>query len=175
MTVLVSAWKRVWKCHSLTNLVQNHDDYYVLCCLDLLLEKAAARGVKSVEIWSDNASHFHSTNALLDLRDLQKKFGIQIKRRFFEAGEGKSDLDRHFECLRRAINQYLLSGSELKGDLKDLLDALSERVRNTTVIEIPIPSSARKKPFVPYTRKLSIQKKKKRNHFVIRLELFFPR
>lgn len=84
-----------------------------------MMKNAKERGVTKVTLWSDNAGHFHSGEAFIDKGAIKKRFGIDLNLEFFEAGEGKSDLDRHFGCLKRELRKALVKGLELKGDIND--------------------------------------------------------
>lgn len=65
-----------------------------------------------------------------------KKFGIEIELDFFEVGEGKSDLDRHFGAAKQSVRRRVKHGKSLNGSLSELLTAVSESVKNTSIYEI---------------------------------------
>jgi len=105
--------------------------------MDWMLWNAKERGVTYVKLWSDNATHFHSSMAFMEKYQQQKLHGIKIELAFFEAGEGKSDLDRHFGCIKHQIRRYLITGATLNGTVEDLLKAVVD-MPNTHSIHIVI-------------------------------------
>jgi hypothetical protein len=111
-----------------------------------LLQDAQSRGVKKISIWSDNGPHFHCTDFFDSLKTNGKKFGIEVELDFFEVGEGKSDLDRHFGSSKQSVKRRVKTGTSLNGSLSELLTAVSETVKNTSVYEIQ-PERKRKKEF----------------------------
>jgi len=119
-----------------------------------MLKAAKERSVHKITLWSDNGSHFHSTTSFLEKRSAQQRHGIEMKLRYFEAGEGKSDLDRHFGCLRRTIGQYLLSGVELNGNIDDLLAAVRE-TQNTTIYKVTPAREHKTKEYCGYIAGIS--------------------
>jgi hypothetical protein len=56
-----------------------------------------------------NGPHFHCIDFFDSLKMNTKKFGIEIELDFFEVGEGKSDLDRHFGAAKQSVRRRVTS------------------------------------------------------------------
>jgi hypothetical protein len=77
---------------------------------------------------------------------MEKKLGIELEIDFFEVGEGKSDLDRHFGSSKQSIRTRVRNGKGLSGSLEELLTAVAECTTNTRVYEIQ-PERKQKEEF----------------------------
>jgi hypothetical protein len=94
----------------------------------------------------DNGPHFHCTSIFDAISVMEKKFGIELEIDFFEVGEGKSDLDRHFGSTKQSIRTRVRNGKSLSGSLEELLTAVAECTTNTRVYEIQ-PERKQKEEF----------------------------
>jgi hypothetical protein len=111
-----------------------------------MIQEAKTRGVKKIKLWSDNGPHFHCTSLFDAISAMEKKFGIELEIDFFEVGEGKSDLDRHFGSTKQSIRTRVRNGKGLNGSLEELLTAVAECTTNTRVYEIQ-PERKQKEEF----------------------------
>jgi hypothetical protein len=86
----------------------SQDKVWVLSALEVVSValREMAPDITSFKLWSDNAGCFHNTSLAKCTPLIFQKAGIQIRsHRFFEAGEGKSVVDRHFATVKHAIDR----------------------------------------------------------------------
>lgn len=84
--------------------------------------------ITTLEIWTDNASNYHNTELLRFCPLIFRSASLNLQKfRFFEAGEGKSLLDRHFATVRHGILRRLINGNPFEGidDIRAILQELS--------------------------------------------------
>ena len=63
----------------------------------------------------DNGPHYHNSGILLYLSEVNRVFKITLKEyNFFEAGEGKSQLDSHFAHISHKIVRWVRLGNDLE-------------------------------------------------------------
>jgi len=63
----------------------------------------------------DNGPHYHNSGVLLYLSEVNRVFKITLKEyNFFEAGEGKSQLDSHFAHISHKIVRWVCLGNDLE-------------------------------------------------------------
>ena len=63
----------------------------------------------------DNGPHYHNSGVLLYLSEVNRVFNITLKEyNFFEAGEGKSQLDSHFAHISHKIVRWVRLGNDLE-------------------------------------------------------------
>lgn len=63
----------------------------------------------------DNGPHYHNSGVLLYLSEVNRVFNITLKEyNFFEAGEGKSQLDSHFAHISHKIVRWVRLGKEIE-------------------------------------------------------------
>lgn len=63
----------------------------------------------------DNGPHYHNSGVLLYLSEVNRVFNITLKEyNFFEAGEGKSQLDSHFAHISHKIVRWVRLGKDLE-------------------------------------------------------------
>jgi hypothetical protein len=70
--------------------------------------------IEKVHLWSDNGKDFHCAINLIWAKNVKERFNISMSVNFFEPGEGKSDLDRHFASRSTLVRSSLKSGHESK-------------------------------------------------------------
>jgi len=82
----------------------------------------------SVEIWCDNATCYHNSEFSRFAPLIFQQNGLLLRSmRFFEAGEGKSLLDRHFATVRHSVLERITSGHSFESliDIREVLERLS--------------------------------------------------
>ena len=68
-----------------------------------------------VTIFSDNGPHYHNSGILFYLTEVNRVFNINLKEyNYFEAGEGKSQLDSHFAHISHKIVRWVRMGNDLE-------------------------------------------------------------
>jgi len=106
------------------------DATWVINAIEIVCQhlKESHPNIGSAEIWSDNAACYHNFELGRIAPLLFIQVGIQLSSmRFYEAGEGKSLLDRHFAVIRHAITRHVTSGLKFQalGDIERVLSGLS--------------------------------------------------
>jgi hypothetical protein len=79
------------------------DSLWVMSALEALgcLIAQYRPDVKNLSVWADNASNFHNPMVAVSAPFLFKQSGITLQKfRFFEPGEGKNIVDRHWSVVR---------------------------------------------------------------------------
>lgn len=108
---------------------QNHDTYMTLCCLNWFFETVCfyklpfnleflekfPNKFKTFKLWSDNCHHFHSSQFMYQYRGKFLQKGILFIGNYFEAGEGKNDIDRHFGFLVTLEHYFLMKFDVIDG------------------------------------------------------------
>ena len=107
--------------------------------------------VVSVEAWCDNAATYHNAEIARFSPLIFHCQNIELQSiRFFEAGEGKSLLDRHFATVRHGILDRLASGLPF-----DRLTHVSEVLRQLTSVYTYQLTPNRNTPSVVSKRKIT--------------------
>jgi len=107
--------------------------------------------VVSVEVWCDNAATYHNAEIARFSPLIFHCQNIELRSiRFFEAGEGKSLLDRHFATVRHGILDRLASGLPF-----DRLTHVSEVLRQLTSVYTYQLTPNRNTPSVVSKRKIT--------------------
>lgn len=66
-------------------------------------------------ILSDNGPHYHNSGFLLYLAEVNQAFDLTlVEYNYFEAGEGKSQLDTHFAHISHKIVRWVRVGNNLE-------------------------------------------------------------
>jgi hypothetical protein len=95
------------------SLDTTQDRFWVLGVLELIANHLALqrREVKLVQVWADNATCYHNSLIVRLAPLIFSRSGITLlSLRYFEAGEGKSIVDRHFASVRHAVVNYVKNG-----------------------------------------------------------------
>jgi len=80
--------------------------------------------ISTAEIWCDNAPNYHNAELSRFLPRILQMSNITLQRvSFFEAGEGKSLLDRHFAIVRHSIREKIKMGQSFER-VEDVIDAV---------------------------------------------------
>ena len=68
-----------------------------------------------VTFLSDNGPHYHNSGVLFHLTEVNRVFNINLKEyNYFEAGEGKLQLDSHFAHISHKIVRWVRMGNDLE-------------------------------------------------------------
>ena len=84
--------------------------------------------MRTIEIWCDNAANYHNAEVARFSPLIWHQYGFGLTSlRFFEPGEGKSLLDRHFATVKHAIRKRVSSGLNFEriNDLREVIEPLS--------------------------------------------------
>jgi len=83
----------------------------------ILLQVVPFQNASTVTLWSDRCHHFHSGLILNHYSEFENVFSIKIKANFFEAGEGKNDIDAHCGNLSNLEHSYLIKHEVIRGNI----------------------------------------------------------
>ena len=81
--------------------------------------------MRTIEIWCDNAANYHNAEVARFSPLIWHQYGFGLTSlRFFEPGEGKSLLDRHFATVKHAIRKRVSSGLNFEriNDLREVIE-----------------------------------------------------
>ena len=79
--------------------------------------------------WSDNASTFHSDLNLKFIEGAWEQHEVNFVLNFFEAGDGKNDLDAHFGTAKGIESRFLVQFESIQG-LFDFQNCISTHTIN---------------------------------------------
>ena len=71
--------------------------------------------VNTIVAWSDGGSHFKCFEQFIFLKTINHFYSVNFILNFFEPGDGKSDMDRHFGKLKAIEKSFLLHFDEIEG------------------------------------------------------------